>query len=85
MSINPGTELELFQQFIIEQLQQGRPLSPEEALDLWRIENPKDHEFSDTVTALREAISEMDSGDLGMPLDEFDRAFRRNHGLPSST
>ena len=84
MSIDPGAELAQFQQYIAARLEKGPALSPEEALDLWRAENPKAEEFVDTVRALREALAEMDAGDQGTPLDEFDRAFRRGHGLPSS-
>jgi hypothetical protein len=84
MSIDPDAELAQFQQFIADRREKGHCLSPEEALDLWRAENPKTEEFVDTVRALQEALAEMEAGDTGAPLDEFDRAFRRGHGLPSS-
>jgi hypothetical protein len=36
----------------------------------------------DAVEAIREALADMDAGDHGTPLEEFDREFRRRHGLP---
>ena len=84
MSIEPGAELAQFQQFISDRLENGPSLSPEEALDLWRAENPKADEFTDTVRALQEALTDMDGGDRGITLEEFDRAFRRGHGLPTA-
>jgi hypothetical protein len=83
MSIDPNRELARFQQFIAAHLNQGEALSPEEALDLWRAENPLSNELDSTVQALREALDEMDSVE-GTALDEFDRAFRKRHGLSTS-
>lgn len=85
MSIDPATELARFQEFITNHLTQGAALSPEEALDLWRADNPSPAEYSETVQAIRQAISDMDAGDHGAPLDEFDREFRKRHGLPSTS
>jgi len=84
MSIDPTAELASFREFIAEHVRNGNALSPEEALDLWRTQNPSAEEFADTVQALREAIADMQAGDFGMPLDEFDRDFRRRHGLEVS-
>ncbi|HEY2840242.1 MAG TPA: hypothetical protein VGJ26_13890 [Pirellulales bacterium] len=82
MSIEPAAELFRFQQFIRDHLAKGEAMSPEEALDLWRIENPDPGEHADVTNALREALSDMEAGDCGVPLEEFDRAFRRRHGIP---
>jgi hypothetical protein len=57
-------------------------LSPEEALDLWRAEHPSPEEFAETVPAIRETLTDMEAGDTGTPLDEFDRQFRQKHGIP---
>ena len=83
MSIDPSAELARFQQFIADHLHQGDALSPEEALDLWRAENPISDDFQDTVHALRESLADMEH-DTGVPLEEFDRAFRKRRGLSSS-
>jgi hypothetical protein len=84
MTIDPAAELARFQEFIAHHLAKGEVIAPEEALDLWRLENPNPDDFDDTVQALREALEDMAAGDCGVPLEEFDRDFRRRHGLPPS-
>jgi len=84
MTIDSAAEIVRFQRFITEHLDKGSNFSPEEALDLWRAENPRAEEFDDTVRAVREALADMEKGDRGVPLDEFDRAFRQRHGLPAT-
>jgi hypothetical protein len=80
------SDLACFHRFISIRLEIGDPaLTPEEALDLWRAENPSRAEFEETTVAIREAVREMDSGDAGVPLDDFDREFRRIRGLGSET
>ncbi|MBI4606151.1 MAG: hypothetical protein HY721_29645 [Planctomycetes bacterium] len=75
-------ELIRFHRFISDRLGQGAgDLSPEEALDLWRAENPSPDEHAEAVAALREAIADMKAGDSGQPLEEFDREFRERRGL----
>ncbi len=41
MSVDRAAELARFQQFIADGLGKGESISPEEALDLWRVKNPK--------------------------------------------
>lgn len=84
MSIDPSFELVLFQQFIAKHVEMGNALSPEEALDLWRAENPRSDAFADDVLALRAALADVDAGNFGVPLEEFEREFRRQHGLASN-
>ncbi len=81
MSIDPAPELVRFQQFLGETLERSTDLSPEEALDLWRQQNPATEDFDDTILALDEAIANRDAGHPGQPFDEFDREFRKRHGL----
>jgi hypothetical protein len=38
-------------------------------------------ERGDTVQALREAIADMEAGDTGVPLDQFDQEFRARHDI----
>lgn len=75
------TELEDFTRFVSDRLAMDQSLSLEEALDLWRAENVSADEFDENVTALREALAELDSGNKGIPLDEFDRRFRERNSL----
>jgi hypothetical protein len=80
---NESADLTGFHQYIGEQLRQGKPgLSPEEALDMWRAEHPLPEDFEENVAALREALEDMDAGDVGIPAEQFFREFREAHGLP---
>jgi hypothetical protein len=81
MAIDPAAELARFQEFLAAHVKQGDSLSPEEALDLWRLQNPDPNEFADNVAAVREALADIDAGDQGVPFEEFDREFRRRHRI----
>jgi hypothetical protein len=83
MSLDPNIELAQFQQFIANQVATGSTISPEEALDLWRQENPLESTFEDDVLALRAALADLDAGDRGIPLAEFEEEIRRRYGLVS--
>lgn len=76
-------ELESFRQFVSDRLE-DRPdmLSLEDALDLWRVENPSPEEFDDTVIALQEALDDLDRGVAGVPLAQVERELRARHNLP---
>jgi hypothetical protein len=76
-------ELASFHVFIAQRLKEGDDkLSPEEALDIWRSEHPLSEDFEETVAALREALEDLEAGDVGQPLEEFDAEFRARHKLP---
>ena len=82
MSSGVESELVSFHRFVADQLKQGqRDVSPEEALDLWRTQHPSQELADDTVLAVQEALDDMQAGDQGLPLDQFDREFRVRHGL----
>jgi hypothetical protein len=82
MSTDAYQELQSFHQFIGAQLNSGgRCLSPEEAVEAWRLENRTAEEYAADVQAIREALEDMDAGDKGIPWDEFDRDFRKRHNL----
>jgi hypothetical protein len=82
MSTDANNELLSFHQFVTEQLNTGRPpLSPEEALEAWRLQNRSPEEMAEDVQAIREALDDMDAGDTGVPWEEFDREFRKRHNL----
>jgi hypothetical protein len=85
MSVHVDSELARFSRFLSEKISAGKSdLSPEEALDLWRSENPADEERVETVRALVEALREMRGGDAGLSLEDFDRKFRERNGLDPS-
>lgn len=78
MPANIENELASFHKFLAERLKEDEvDLSPEEALDLWRVEHPSPRERAETVMALREVLQDMDGGDKGVPFEEFDREFQQ--------
>lgn len=86
MQKTQAADLASFHRFISIRLEIGGPvLTPEEALDLWRAENPSRVEFDETTAALQEAIREMESGDAGLPLAAFDREFRSRRAICPET
>ena len=81
MSTEPSNELAQFHSYVAACLERGEVLSPEDVLDRWRLEHPSHEEFEESVEAIRQALAEMDAGNIGVPLAEFDRRFRERHGL----
>jgi hypothetical protein len=64
MSVDLDPELARFNRFVAERIGAGNgDMSPEEALDLWRAENPAEDERAETVRALSEALEELQAGD----------------------
>ena len=73
-------ELEKFHKFIGEKLSNGAAdMTPEEALDEWRALHPTAEELAESVAAIKEALADMEAGDTGISLEEFDRQFREKH------
>lgn len=71
MKADTHSELERFQAFVVEKLTNGSSdLTPEQVLDLWRIENPTTDEHAANVDAIREAVADMEAGDHGRPYKE---------------
>jgi len=82
MSAVTYSELERFHAFVGEKLSNGgTDLTPEQALDLWRIENPTSDEHAENVAAIREAITDMEAGDHGRPYKEVLDEIRGRLGL----
>lgn len=69
-------ELQIFSQFVLEQLQTKRR-SLDELYDEWRFR----HSTDDDVLAIAEALADMDAGQTGRPYEEFAVEFKRQHGL----
>ncbi|MGD9647248.1 MAG: hypothetical protein AB7U73_16165 [Pirellulales bacterium] len=84
MAADSNSELAQFEQFIKLQVQTGRSISPEEALDLFRIEHPQPDDFDESVAALREALAEVDAGVQGVPVEDFVREHRERHRWSAS-
>jgi hypothetical protein len=81
MSTNADHELLSFHHFVAQQLDSGEQLSPEEALDTWRMLHPSLGQYAEDVQALREALTDMKAGDVGTPLEIFKSDFRKRHKL----
>ena len=82
MSTDSNQELQSFYQFIEHELGAGTSaLSPEEALETWRMQHPSPRQYTDDVQAIREALEDMKAGDTGVPLQAFREEFRRRHNL----
>lgn len=79
MNISQMTGQESFHRFVERQLasEAASSMSPEEALALWR-------EEQETLAAIREGLSDVSAGRT-KSLEEFDRDFRRRHGIERAT
>jgi hypothetical protein len=83
MSAQITEELRDFHRFLDEKLSNGQTqISPEEALDEWRSLHPEGQVWEEDIAAIREALADLDSGERGIPFDEFDREFRQRYQLP---
>jgi len=69
------TLLQNFHQFVARQLQREETavMSPEQMVVLWRAEQ-------ESMAGLRDALADVEAGRT-KTLDEFDRDFRKRHGL----
>lgn len=80
------TELVSFHRFVGERV--GRKdvtSSPEEVLDEWRMLNPETRDQELLIADIQEAIDDLNSGEVGIPFEDFDREFRsRRNLLPKS-
>jgi hypothetical protein len=55
----------------------GADLTPEECLTLYRTQQAS----AEDIAAVKEALDAMHRGDIGIPLEEFDRQFRQKNGI----
>jgi hypothetical protein len=78
MSTESFRDLAAFVQFAQGQLGVENVLSPEECLALYRGQQASEEDIS----AVKEALEAMHRGDVGIPIDEFDRQFRVKNGIP---
>jgi hypothetical protein len=86
MATDRGNDLQAFKHFIDEKLSGGGGnLTVDEILSLWDIETQAPTEREETVQALREALDDMRSGDIGIPARQFLAEARRKYDLPEQT
>ena len=78
MSTDSFNDLAAFVTFAQSQLRgDGADLSPEDCLALYRSQSAS----AEDIAAVREALDAMHRGDVGVPLEEFDREFRKRNGI----
>jgi hypothetical protein len=71
-----------FRNFLDANLSGGdEKLTLYEYLDLWESENSPKEAKEETLRAIQQGLADADA-ERSQPLDEFDREFRRKHGLP---
>src|SRR5438128_10821392 len=74
MNQSAAEELREFHRFVSQKLDQGNgALLPEDVLDEWREIHPEycsSQESAETVTAVRQALVDMEAGDRGTPASE---------------
>ena len=78
MSPESSDDLATFVHFAQSQLRDdGVNLTPEECLTLYRTQRAS----AADIAAVKEALDAVHHGDVGVPLEEFDREFRRKNGI----
>ncbi len=75
-----GTSTEIPLEAVIEGV--GRGADKGEVLQDLHDAGAFDRFFSRHTAALSEALTDMEAGDHGIPLEEFDRKFRQRHSIP---
>lgn len=79
-------ELQEFHRFVGEKVTKGVTfLSPEDVLEEWRTIHPTSEEMEDDIAAVEEALDDLENGDQGIPLEEFDREIRARYNLRPRT
>jgi hypothetical protein len=82
MAIDRMNDPRAFRDFLDAKLSNGdNGLTLDEALGLWEYENQTDAEREDTLLAIRQGLADLEAGRV-RPFEDFDREFRRKHGLP---
>lgn len=81
MAAGPTNELSQFRDFVATCLEKGEQLTPEGALDLWRLKHPMPGESEQSLDEIRRALADLDAGNIGVIFAEFDRRIRQQYGL----
>ena len=81
MATERANDLHAFKSFIDEQLAGESVPTVDEVLARWDSDNETEEDRGATVQALKEALSDMDAGDTGIPVHEALLELRRKHHL----
>jgi hypothetical protein len=84
MATDGKDELIAFHRFLGNELASGaETLPPEEYLELWRAQNPRNDQLREDVEAVQQALADMEAGDTGKSLKEFCSRFRERNEFPA--
>jgi hypothetical protein len=75
-------DLDNFNRFAQQKLQNGGAESIEELFDLWRIEQPSAEEQEEIHAAIRQGLADIKAG-RGRPVETVMEELRRKHNLPA--
>lgn len=83
MAIGRANDPRAFRDFLENRLTQqvGEGPTLDDLLDLWAFENATEAEQAETCRAIQQGLDDWSAGRT-RPFEEFDRAFREQHGLP---
>lgn len=74
------SELYQFSEFVTGKLESGgSDLTPEQCLELWRLQHPTPSQYAENVRSIQSAIDEMESGNGGTPADELHSRLRSKY------
>jgi hypothetical protein len=80
MTLSGQSELIRFVEFARGLIAAGRTdLSLEQAVELWHGPSPCPDDAESTLAAVREAIADMEAGEVGMPAEQFIQEYRERH------
>ena len=78
------SDLQQFHTYVGQQLGNGSAnLSPEECLELWRVDHPRSDDFEQSLAAVNESLAELARGKRGRPASEHIEELRKKHQLPA--
>jgi hypothetical protein len=77
-------QIDSFHGFATRQVGSGHvDLSMDDLFELWQAEQAIDAELSDSIVAVRSALSDTEAGDTGEPFSEFITELRGRHSAPN--
>lgn len=85
MTSQTPEDLRLFHEFIGRKLAEDGPeaLTPEEALELWRLENPTSEELAANLEAIRQGLDDLKAGRVHPARDTL-ADMRQKYRIPES-
>ena len=82
MATDSYSELTAFHDFLGKQIVGGHcDLTPEESLELWRVEHPTAEELELSIAAINAALADVAAGDQGRPAKQVIAEARQRYEL----